>query len=42
MRDQRSDADDRVVDVLRKFIAERLADLHLRFADQIVCGCKPG
>jgi hypothetical protein len=27
VRDQGSDADDRVVDVLRKFVTDRLADL---------------
>jgi hypothetical protein len=42
VRDERSDADDRVVDVLRKFFADRLADLHVRLADKVVGGREPG
>jgi hypothetical protein len=34
VRDEGSDADDRVVDVLRKFVANRLADLYVRLADE--------
>jgi hypothetical protein len=36
-----SDANDRVVDVLREFVADGLADLHVGLADQVVGGCKP-
>jgi hypothetical protein len=42
VRDERSDADDRVVDVLRELVADRLADLHVGFADEIVGGREPG
>ena len=38
MRDEGSDADDRVIDVLRKFIADRLAGLYVGFADEVVGG----
>jgi len=41
-RDEGSDADDRVVNVLRKLVADGLADFHVGFADEIVGGCKPG
>jgi len=41
VRDQCSDADDRVVDVLREFVADRLADLRVRLADEIVGGREP-
>src|SRR5262249_36117059 len=34
-----SDADNRVVDVLRKLVADRLADFHVGLADKIV-GCR--
>src|SRR6516162_7376253 len=33
-----SDADDRVIDVLWKFVAERLADFRVGFADKIIGG----
>src|SRR5262249_53460835 len=36
VRDEGSDADDRVVGVLRKLIADGLADFHVRLADKIV------
>jgi hypothetical protein len=41
MRNKRPNADDRVVDVLRKFIADRLAHLHVGLPDKIVGGCEP-
>jgi hypothetical protein len=41
MRDESSDADNRVVDVLRKFVADRLAHPHIGLADKVVGGCKP-
>jgi len=41
MRDEGSDADDRVIDVLRKFIADRLAGLYVGFADEVVGGREP-
>src|SRR5262249_48700487 len=41
MRDESSDADNRVVDVLRKFSADRLADLYVGLADEIVGGREP-
>jgi len=41
-RDERSDADDRVVDVLGKLVADRLADFYVGLADEIVGGCEPG
>ena len=41
VRDERSDADDRVVDVLGKLVADRLADLHVGLADEIVGGREP-
>jgi hypothetical protein len=41
MRDEGSDADDRVVDVLRKLVADRLADLYVGLADEIVRGREP-
>ena len=41
VRDQGSDADDGVVYVLRKLIADRLADFRVGFADKIVGGRKP-
>ena len=41
VRDEGSDADDRVVDVLREFIADRLAHFGVGLADKIVGGCKP-
>jgi len=36
--DEGSDADDRVVDVLRKLVADRLADFHVGLADEVVGG----
>jgi hypothetical protein len=36
VRNQCSDADDRVVDMLRKFIADCLADLYVGLADEVV------
>jgi hypothetical protein len=42
VRDQGSDADNRVIDVLWKLVADRLADFHVGLADQIVSGRKPG
>ena len=41
VRDERSDADDRVIDVLRKLVSDRLADLHVGLADQILRGREP-
>jgi hypothetical protein len=41
MRNEGSDAYDRVIDVLRELFADRLADLYIRLADEIVGGCKP-
>src|SRR5262249_2670234 len=41
VRDERSDADDRVVDVLRELIADRLADLYVGLADEVVGGREP-
>jgi hypothetical protein len=41
VRDEGSDADDRVVDVLREFVPDRLADLNVRFADKIIGSRKP-
>jgi hypothetical protein len=42
VRDESSNADDRVVDVFREFIANRLAHLHVGLADQMVGGREPG
>jgi hypothetical protein len=42
MRDEGSDADDRVINVLRKLVADRLADFYVGLADKIVGGRKPG
>ena len=42
MRDERTNADDRVVDVLRELIADRLPDLYLGLADEIVGELVPG
>jgi hypothetical protein len=41
VRNESADADDRVVDVFRKFVADRLADFCVGLADKIVGGCKP-
>jgi hypothetical protein len=41
VRDKGADADNRVVDVLRKLVADRLADLDVRLADEIVCSREP-
>ena len=41
VRDEGSDADDRVVDVLRKFFADGLANLNVGLADKVVGGCEP-
>ena len=38
VRDKGSNADDRVVYVLRKFVADRLADFYVGLADEIVSG----
>jgi hypothetical protein len=42
VRDEGADADDRVVDVLGKLVADRLADFYVRLADQIVGGREAG
>ena len=42
MCDEGADADNRVVDVLREFVADRLADFYVGLADEIVGGCEPG
>src|SRR5262245_61630662 len=42
MRNKRPNADNRIVDVLRKFIADRLATLYFGLADKIIGGRKPG
>jgi hypothetical protein len=42
VRDESSDADNRVVDVLRELVPDRLADLHVGLADKIVGGREPG
>jgi hypothetical protein len=42
VRDKRSDADNRVVDVLRELIPDRLADFHVGLADEVVGCCEPG
>src|SRR5262245_15476909 len=41
MRDESSDADNRVVDVLRKFVDDRLAHLYVGLADESVGGREP-
>jgi len=41
VRNERADADDRVVDVLRKFFADRLADFHVGLADEVIGGGEP-
>jgi len=41
VRDERSDADDRVVDVLRELVADRLADFHVRLADKTLAAANP-
>jgi len=38
VRDEGTNANDRVVDVLRKFVADRLADLDVGLADEIIGG----
>src|SRR5262249_32134419 len=38
--DEGSDANDRVVDMLREFISDRLAYFHVGLADKIVGGCE--
>jgi hypothetical protein len=38
VRDEGSDANDRVVDVLRELVANILADLHVGLPDQVVSG----
>jgi hypothetical protein len=40
--DEGSDADDRVIDVLREFFPDRLTNFHAGLANQIVGGRKPG
>jgi len=41
VRDESPDADDRVVDVLRKFVADRLAYFHVGLTDKIIGGREP-
>jgi hypothetical protein len=41
VRNESSDADNRVIDMLRKFVADRLADFHVGLANKIVGGRKP-
>jgi hypothetical protein len=41
VRDEGSDADDRVIDVLRKLFSNGFANFDARPADEIVGGCKP-
>ena len=41
VRDEGSDADDRVVDVLRELVADRLTDFCVGLADEIIGGCEP-
>jgi hypothetical protein len=41
MRDEGSDADDRVVDVFGKLVADRLANFYVGLADKIIGGCEP-
>jgi len=41
VRYERPNADNRVVDVLRKFIAHRLTGLHVGLADKIIGGREP-
>jgi hypothetical protein len=41
VRDEGSDADDRVIDVLRKLVADRLAHFYVGLANKIVGGRKP-
>jgi hypothetical protein len=41
VRDECPDADDRVVDVLWKLVANRLADFYVGLADEIVGSCEP-
>jgi hypothetical protein len=39
--DERADANDCVVDVLRKLVAEGLTDVRVRLTNEIVRGCEP-
>ena len=41
VRDEGAYADDRVVDVLGELVADRLADLAVGPADEVVGGCEP-
>jgi hypothetical protein len=41
VRDESTDADDRMVNVLRKFVADRLANFHFGLADKIIGGGEP-
>ena len=41
VRDEGSDADDRVVDVLGKLVADRLADFYVGLADEVIGGREP-
>ena len=41
VRDECSNADNRVLDVLREFFADRLAHFHVGLADKIIGGCEP-
>jgi hypothetical protein len=40
--DERADAHDGMVDVLREFVAELGTNVRIRFADEIVGRCEPG
>src|SRR4030095_9488640 len=40
--DERADAHNSVVDVLRKLVAKGCPNVRIALADKIVCGCKPG
>jgi hypothetical protein len=42
VRDEGADTDNRVVDVLGELVADRLADLHVGLADEVVGGREPG
>jgi len=41
VRDEGADADDRVIDVLGKLVADRLPHLHVGLADKVVGGREP-
>ena len=42
VRDEGADADDRVIDVLRKLVAHRLTHFDIGPADKTVRSCEPG